>query len=106
MLENRFKTKLIAELKELFPGCIVIHMDPTETQGIPDLLILYRDKWAALEGKKSANAPYRPNQPYYVERMNEMSFAAFIYPENKEEILHELQQTLQPRRPARLSRRQ
>lgn len=45
---------------------------------------------AALEGKKSASAPHRPNQDYYVQQMDEMSFAAFIYPENKEEVLNEL----------------
>ena len=105
MLENRFKTKLIDELEQLFPGCIVIHMDPTEIQGIPDLLILYGDKWAALEGKKTADAPLRPNQGYYVELMNEMSFAAFIYPENKEEVLHELQQAFRHCRSTRLPRR-
>lgn len=106
MLENRFKTKLVKELEEMFPGCIIIHMDPNEIQGIPDLLILYEDKWAALEGKKHADAPHRPNQDYYVELMNRMSFAAFIYPENKEEVLHELQTALRPRRSTRLSRRQ
>ena len=93
MFENRFKTKLNRELKDLFPGCIIIHMDPTELQGIPDLLILYNNKWAALEGKKSESATHRPNQDYYVDVMNDMSFAAFIYPENKEEVLDELQQT-------------
>ena len=105
MLENRFKTKLIAELKDMFPGCIVIHMDPNEIQGIPDLLILYNDKWGALEGKKSADASVRPNQEYYVDLMNSMSFASFIYPENKEEVLNELQQALRPRRTARIPRR-
>ena len=93
MLENKFKTKLIKELKDMFPGCIIVHLDPTECQGIPDLLILYEDKWAALEGKKSEHASHRPNQDYYVNLMNGMSFAAFIYPENKEDILDELQQT-------------
>jgi len=93
MLENRFKTKLISELKEMFPGLIVVHTDPTEIQGIPDLIILYKDKWAALEGKRNANAPCQPNQPYYVDLLNDMSFAAFIYPENKEEVLYELQQS-------------
>lgn len=90
MLENRFKTELIRDLKDLFPGCIVIHMDPNETQGIPDLLILYKDKWAALEGKKHARAEVQPNQPYYVELMNCMSFASFIYPANKDVVLDEL----------------
>ena len=105
MLENRFKTRLVTELEGMFPGCIIIHMDPNEIQGIPDLLILYEDKWAALEGKKSANAPARPNQPYYVDLMDRMSFARFIYPENKEEVLYELQQAFRPRRKTRISER-
>lgn len=102
MLENRFKTMLVRELRCLFPGCIIIHSDPNEIQGIPDLIILYEDKWAALEGKKNANSSHRPNQDYYVEKMNEMSYAAFIYPENKEKILNELQQTFEPRRTTRV----
>lgn len=105
MAENRFKTNLIKELRTLLPGCIIMHLDPNEIQGIPDLLILYEDKWAVLEGKDYADAPHRPNQDYYVELMNRMSFAAFIYPENKEEVLHELLQTLRPSRSTRLSRR-
>ena len=90
MLENRFKTKLIKEIEHLFPGCIVTHLDPNEIQGIPDLLILYKDKWAALEGKKSADATARPNQHYYVGVMNDMSFAEFIFPENKDEVIERL----------------
>lgn len=90
MLENRFKTKLINELEDLFPGCIILHMDPNEIQGIPDLLILYKNKWAALEGKKNARASLRPNQEYYVDLMDHMSFAAFIYPENKDEVIDDL----------------
>ena len=94
MLENKFKTNLITELERLFPGCFVFHTDPNEIQGFPDLIILYRDKWAALEGKKCRTASKRPNQDYYVEILNDMSFAAFIYPENKEEVLYDLQQAL------------
>lgn len=92
MLENRFKTKLVKELKDRFPGCIITHLDPNEIQGIPDLLILYKDKWAALEGKKTADASIRPNQLYYVDRMSAMSYASFIYPENKECVLDEISQ--------------
>lgn len=90
MLENRFKTKLVNELEDIFPGCIITHGDPNEIQGIPDLIILYGAKWAALEGKKNATASHRPNQEYYVNLMNQMSFASFIYPENKDEVMREL----------------
>lgn len=90
MAENRFKTKLIGELERIFPGCIITHLDPNEIQGIPDLLILYKNKWAVLEGKDYATAPHQPNQDYYVELMDRMSFAAFIYPENKDEIIDAL----------------
>lgn len=90
MAENRFKTNLIKEIKNMFPGCIVTHLDPNEIQGIPDLLILYKDTWAVLEGKDYEGASVRPNQPYYVDLMDRMSFAAFIYPENKDEVLDDL----------------
>lgn len=92
MLENRFKTGLCRELKERFPGCLIFHTNPNQIQGVPDLIVLHGRHWAALEGKKTKNAAHRPNQDYYVARMNEMSYAAFIYPENKEEVLRDLQQ--------------
>lgn len=92
MLESQFQSKLIKKLKKIFPGCLVMKTDPTYIQGLPDLLILFNDRWAVLECKKSGTAIHRPNQDYYVDRMNEMSFARFIYPENEEEILHDLQQ--------------
>lgn len=93
MLENKFQAKLIKDLKTMFPGCIVMKNDSSYMQGIPDLLVLYNDKWCSLEVKKSANAKRQPNQEYYVGRMNEMSFSRFICPENMEEVLNELQQT-------------
>mgnify|MGYP000403151166 CR=1 FL=1 len=95
MLESDFQAKLIRELKTMFAGCIVMKNDASYIQGIPDLLVLYNDKWAALECKKNAKAKKRPNQEYYVGLMNEMSFSRFICPENKEEVLHELQQAFE-----------
>ena len=92
MLESAFQSQLIKELKVRFPGCIVTKTDPTYLQGIPDLLILYKNKWAMLECKKNAHAKKQPNQEYYVGHMNQMSFSRFIFPENKEEVLNELQQ--------------
>ena len=89
-LESDFQAKLIKELKIIFEGCIVTKMDAGHIQGIPDLLILYKNKWATLECKKTSRAKKRPNQEYYVTKMNEMSFSRFISPENKEAILDEL----------------
>lgn len=87
-LESGFQDKLRNELKELFPGCLIFKMD--QIQGIPDLLILYKRKWASLEVKQSARASRRPNQEYYVDLMDQMSFSSFIYPENKDAVLDEL----------------
>lgn len=90
-LESGFQDRLIKDLKDMFPGCMTFKMD--QIQGIPDLLVLYNDKWCALECKKSLTAKRRPNQEYYVGLMDKMSFSRFICPENKEEVLRELQQT-------------
>ena len=91
-LERTFQAALIRELKETFTGCMVIKMDPTYIQGLPDLLVLHNDKWASLECKRSATSKVRPNQEYYVGVMDKMSFSRFISPANKEEVLLDLQQ--------------
>ena len=90
-LERDFQAKLIMELKFRFQGCLVLKNDSSYIQGIPDLLVLYKDRWATLECKRSASASHRPNQEYYVGLMDEMSFSRFICPENKDEVLEELQ---------------
>lgn len=92
MLERNFQSNLIKELRERFPGCIILKNDPNYIQGIPDLIILYGNRWATLELKQNARAKRRPNQDYYIDRMNQMSFSRVIYPENKEEVLYELQE--------------
>ena len=94
-LERDFQAGLVKDLKQMFPGCIVMKNDSSYIQGIPDLLILYKDKWASLEVKKAANANRQPNQEYYVKQMNEMSFSRFIFPENKESVLNDLYQTFE-----------
>lgn len=90
--ETRFQAKLVEKLKELFPGCMILRNDPRYIQGIPDLTILYKNKWAVLECKKSIDEPHQPNQDHYVEQLNNMSYSSFIYPENRDEVLNELQQ--------------
>ena len=83
--------KLIKDLKKRLPGCVVIKNDASYIQGFPDVTVFYKDKWAVLECKKSAKAKKQPNQEYYVDTLNRMSYSSFIYPENKEEVLNELQ---------------
>ena len=90
MLESKFQSELIKELKDIFKGCIVLKNDATYKQGVPDLLVLYKSHWAALECKRSVTANRQPNQVYYVKLMDDMSFSRFVCPENKEEVLHEL----------------
>lgn len=106
MLERDFQGQLIKEIKQLLPGCMVLKNDPNYIQGIPDLTVFYGGKWATLECKKSAKESKRPNQEYYVEKMNDMSFSRIIFPENKEEVLNELQKALRPRGTSRISKRQ
>ena len=104
-LENKYQAALIKKLKDRFPGCMVLKNDPHYIQGIPDLSIFYGDKWATLECKKSADEPPRPNQPEYVGRMNEMSFSSFIYPENEEEVLNDLERIFTAKGQSRSIRR-
>lgn len=95
MLERDFQAKVIKELTEMYPGCIIMKNDPDYIQGIPDLAIFNGPRWATLECKRSESSPHRPNQDYYVRVMNEMSFSRFIYPENKEEVFYELQRSFE-----------
>jgi len=105
MLESAYQAGLIKTLRKRFPGCFILKNDSDYMQGVPDLLILYMDKWAMLEVKPSRTSSHQPNQDYYVDQLNGMSYAAFIYPENEEDILNDLQQAFQSRGAARLPQR-
>ena len=91
--ESVYQGRLIKKLKLMFPGCHILKNDPNYTQGIPDLIVLYEDRWAMLEVKASCDSPQQPNQDYYIDRLGEMSYSAYIYPENEEEVLRDLQLT-------------
>lgn len=105
MNERIFQRELIRRLQAMFPGCVILKNDPGYQQGVPDLIILFEDKWAMLEVKAFAEATEQPNQSYFVELLNGMSFAAFIYPAIEEEVLYALQQTFRPSRTTRISKR-
>ncbi len=98
MLESQYQATLIAELYRRFPGCLVLKNDPDYLQGIPDLLVLYKDRWAALEVKKAVDAKQQPNQEYYIRELDQMAFAMFVYPENNDEVLRKLTRYFNSRR--------
>lgn len=104
-LERDFQAKLVKRLNAMFPNCEVWKTDTGYRQGIPDLIVLYGNKWAALECKRkrpTKESDYEPNQEWYIEKLDRMSFSACIYPENMEEVLDDLQSAFTPRRGARL----
>ncbi len=106
ILERAFQSRLIRRIKNDLPGCVVLKNDPNYIQGFPDLLILDGDRWAALEVKKDAKAKHQPNQDFYIRKLNAMSFARFIYPENERTVRHELYRALRPGGNSRISESQ
>lgn len=90
MTEADYQKKLKSKLTRMFPGCKVKKQDTSVNQGEPDLIILFRDKWAMLEVKKDQKAKHQPNQDEIVSEYNAMSFARFIFPQNETEVLNEL----------------
>ena len=101
--ENQFQAQLIRDIKATFPGCVVLKNDASYLQGFPDLLVLHNERWAALECKRTKEAHRQPNQEYYVDMLKKMSYASFICPENREEVMNELQQTFRTDRTTRIS---
>ena len=105
MLESKFKSETLNEIRDLFPGCIILANDANYLPGVPDILVLYKNRYAALEFKQHETAKQRPNQDYYVDLLDRWSFSAFIYPENKKEVLHDLQQSFKSAGVSRVSKR-
>lgn len=97
-LESKFQADLIDTIKKEFPGAIVLKNDPDINQGFPDLTILWEDRWAVLEVKRSKDASHQPNQDYYVNRLDAMSYSSFVYPENMKEVIDGIQRAFGTRR--------
>lgn len=94
MLEREYQAKLIQKLRRMFHNCVILKNDPDYLQGVPDLVIFFEDRYAFLEVKASEHSNVQPNQEYYIRELNAMSFAAFIYPSNEEEVLDALRRAL------------
>jgi hypothetical protein len=105
MAERYYQARLIKKLRVVLEDCIILKNDSGYLQGVPDLIVLWRDRWAMLEVKDHEGSPFQPNQEWYLEKLNGMSFAAVVYPENEDEVLHALQQAFGLRRSARSAKR-
>ena len=94
--ESDFQADLIKTIKKDLgeDNLDILKNDANYKQGIPDLIILYKDKHAFLEAKISEDAPHRPNQDYYSDKAKKNSYGAFIFPENKQQILDEMYEYL------------
>ena len=91
--ESDFQSDLIKMIEQRFPGAYVRKQETQ--QGTPDLLVLYQEHWAMLENKIDENAVHQPNQDWWVNHFNEMSYSAFVYPSNVEEVLNEMERSFQ-----------
>ena len=92
MLESGFKKKFLDNLEIRFPGIVIVQTDPTNFLSFPDIILLYGNRWAALETKRNTKARKQPNQPHWIRELNDMSYASFLSPENQQEVLDELEQ--------------
>lgn len=103
MIESGYRTKLVKKITDILPDAVILKNDPRYIQGLPDLIVLYKNMWAALELKRSSKASIQPNQKHYIEKLGAMSFASFIHPENEVEVLDALQAAFGIRRKTRIS---
>ena len=93
--EATYQAGLVKRIKKRFPDAVVMKTDSSQLQGCPDLLILKDKHWAMLEVKQSSTAKKRPNQEYYVDKFNNMSFSSFIFPENESEVLNAMERSFE-----------
>ena len=94
MKEADFQSKIVKWLRS--KGCMVLkyQQNATTRAGIPDIIFLKEGFWGAIEVKKSKTAKFRPGQKEMVAKMNEMSWAKAVYPENFDETKKELEEIL------------
>lgn len=103
MKESDYQRHLMKKIKTLIPECLILKSTAMYIQGLPDLIVLYKNMWAALEIKTSNRAPTQPNQQHYIDKLGAMSFASFISPDNEGDVLSELQQAFGITRKTRVS---
>ena len=98
--EGKYKKRLKSVLRQLYPGCGIIDVDPyVNDNSMPDMIVVYGPAWVMLETKKEVNAEQQPNQGYYIRHFDKMSYASFASPENHKEVLRDVEIIFGPHRP-------
>ena len=94
VLEKDFQKTIIKWLRA--KGCLVIkyQQNATTRASIPDIIFLKEGFWGAIEVKKSKTSKFQPGQKEMVTKMNEMSWAKVVWPENWKETQKELGEIL------------
>jgi Holliday junction resolvase len=88
--ESDFQAKVIKKLKSLGLAVVKNQAGPGVPTGFPDLTAFGEGIYFCLECKASARAKKQPRQDYWVNKLNEWSYAAFIYPSNYDKVMSEI----------------
>lgn len=92
ILEKDFQKDFIHKIKTLLPNSIAIKNDANYLQGFPDWTVIDGPRVYVFEAKAFKKANRQPNQEYYINAINAAGgFARFVYPENMQEVLDEIQ---------------
>ncbi len=80
--EQNLQTQILRWLRS--KGCFVmkIQASPGVPQGTADIFFCKDGFYGFLEVKASKSAKKQPHQAEFIEKMDEWSFARFVWPEN------------------------
>lgn len=94
MTEQKLQTEITKWLRQ--KGCYVIKLNATAgvPVGAPDVLALKDGFWVALEIKASKTAHKQPLQQETIDKLDEWSYAKFVWPDNWPLIQSELERML------------
>lgn len=89
-LESTFEKEFCKALRQTLGERYTYTFKLTAAKGIPDRLILYKDKYALLEFKQYKNAKKQPGQETWVGHFDNLAYAAIVYPENAEKVMQDI----------------
>lgn len=88
--ESAFQSDLLRWLR--LKGCFVIKLQagPGVPIGTPDILFAHNGFYGFIEVKLNKRSRLQPGQKEMVKKLNDMSYAKIVYPENFSELEEDL----------------